>query len=478
MLLAGCDNAFTTRVDVAARAGGSELPVTTLAEILAQNAELPLRRDVAEGVALLWVDYTLFADRLLAGDSMLDSATVVRATWPDVQQLVASAYHQHLFGDSVNLDSADLDSVYRAGEYRFIQHVLFHVAEDQSDDIRQAKRRQAEYVLGQLRRGEVTWEEAASVTDEPGAAERQGTLGVIGRGETVEAFEAAAYALEPGGISPVTPTRFGYHIVHRPELGAVRDAFRSGVEERIEQNFDSLYLASLGEKWNIRVRSGAVPAVREMALDPVRAKQSSKVIGTYRGGEFRIRDLARWLQGMDPRVRQGISMGTDDQIEDMVHTLIRNEVLIREAREAGIHLTPDDIAQLTDQLRRRIALVAAAFGLRGDTLKALRARPPEEAKQTAHARVTEYLHSVSRENKTLRTVPPFLGDHLREQARWDLVPAGIERAVNLARDLRTQIDSVRSARPSRMVAPPTREPARPESLPRVPQAPVPDSGGP
>lgn len=462
LLSTACGGAFSSRVDDAARAADARLGVQQLAEVIAQNGQLPLRRDVAEGVALLWVDYMLFADRLYAGDSLTDSATVVAATWPDVQQLIASAYHARLFGDSLGLDSAAVDSAYQAGEYRLIQHVLFRATDTTAADVRRAKRAQADYVLGQLRRDEVTWSEAAAVSDEPGGPERDGSLGVIGRGETVEPFENTAYGLAPGELSGITETSFGYHIVYRPPLADVRDQFREGIESRREQSVDSVYLGELADRWDVEVRSGAVPAVREMALDPLRAKRSGKVIGTYRGGSFRIRDLARWLQGMDPRVRQGLSMGTEQQIENMVRTLIRNEVLIREAREQGITLTPDDLGHLRDQLQRRIALVRSALGLRNDTLTALHALPPEQARARLEAKVLDYLHAVSRENSVLRTVPPFLADELREREDWDLVPAGIERALGRAREIRTQIDSVRATQGP--VSPARPERPRPERI--------------
>ena len=50
-------------------------------------------------------------------------------------------------------------------------------------------------------------------SEDPGSAVRGGDLGFFARGRMVGAFEEAAFALEPGGLSEVIETEFGAHII-------------------------------------------------------------------------------------------------------------------------------------------------------------------------------------------------------------------------------------------------------------------------
>ncbi|PIR94573.1 hypothetical protein COT97_00750 [Candidatus Falkowbacteria bacterium CG10_big_fil_rev_8_21_14_0_10_39_11] len=72
----------------------------------------------------------------------------------------------------------------------------------------------AEDILTQLKSGADFATLAKQNSDDPGSAESGGNLGWFGRGIMVKEFEDAAFALEPGQLSDIIQTDYGYHILY------------------------------------------------------------------------------------------------------------------------------------------------------------------------------------------------------------------------------------------------------------------------
>jgi hypothetical protein len=453
-LVASCSDALTSRVDTVARAEGYELGVEPLAELVATGKGLPLRRDVVEEISSYWVDYVILADRLARGDSLMDSATVMAAMWAETQQEIADRYHARLVASRISLDSAQLDSAYAVGRHRLINQILFRVSPDASPPVRAERRSQAEDYSRRLHAGRITWAKAAEASDDNPA--RGGSLGVITHGDAVEAFENVAFALEPGEISEVVETADGYHIIYRPRLADAREEYRTELEMRLEDDFNNGYLSSLMARWNIEVRSGIAPAVREVGSNPLRAKSSRRVLGSHRGGAFRVSDLARWLQAMPVELRRQLPAASDSQVTVLVRTLIRNDALLHEARDSGVTISPEFVDQARDGLRRQVALLTALLGMPLDSLAGMRTLAPEARHALVGQRVLAYLKALSQNQKRLQVVPPFLADALRARSEWSLVPAGVERTIERARHIRLALDTSTTNRaPPPEVPPPS-----------------------
>lgn len=102
--------------------------------------------------------------------------------------------------------------VFTPGERMHARHILVKVDPDATPDRKAAARRKADRLLMRVKAGEDFAQVARDSSDCP-SAPKGGDLPEFGRGEMVAPFEAAAFQLQPGQISDVVETQFGYHII-------------------------------------------------------------------------------------------------------------------------------------------------------------------------------------------------------------------------------------------------------------------------
>ena len=82
---------------------------------------------------------------------------------------------------------------------------------------REEAKKRVDEVLAKLRAGATFEDLINEYSDEPGAAERHGDLGVFDRAQMVKPFADAAFALKVGQVSNVVETPFGFHVIKRTE---------------------------------------------------------------------------------------------------------------------------------------------------------------------------------------------------------------------------------------------------------------------
>ena len=93
-------------------------------------------------------------------------------------------------------------------------HILIESAPDADPADRDAARGQAETIRRQaLAAGSDFASLAREHSDDGATAPGGGDLGFVPRGQTVPSFEEALFALDPGQISEVTESQFGFHVI-------------------------------------------------------------------------------------------------------------------------------------------------------------------------------------------------------------------------------------------------------------------------
>lgn len=98
-----------------------------------------------------------------------------------------------------------------------VKHVDAASAPDDVTRTRGAACLRAQEALDRLKGGEEFAEVVAAYSEEPGAATRDGSLGEVKADDVAPTFAAAAFALDPGQVSYIVETKFGFHIILRTD---------------------------------------------------------------------------------------------------------------------------------------------------------------------------------------------------------------------------------------------------------------------
>jgi peptidyl-prolyl cis-trans isomerase D len=94
-----------------------------------------------------------------------------------------------------------------------VRHILIKVPTGADAKTDAAAKQKADNLLKQIKSGSDFATLAKANSDDPGSKEQGGDLGLIQRGVTVPEFEKTAFGLQPGQVSDVIKTQFGYHII-------------------------------------------------------------------------------------------------------------------------------------------------------------------------------------------------------------------------------------------------------------------------
>ncbi|MCH7778194.1 MAG: hypothetical protein IH878_16940 [Gemmatimonadetes bacterium] len=169
--------------------------------------------------------------------------------------------------------------------------------------------------------------------------------------------------------------------------------------------------------------------------DPIRALGSSRVLATYSDGRFTTGQFARWLLYIPGETYEQLLVAPDDQVAYFTRQLVLQDLLWQQVDSAGIQMSDSAYDRLEDQYRRGLESVWEVVGVWPDSLAATGATPADR-EQIAHQRVDRYFEAIAARKVALRPVPPFLAIRLRRGVDWEIIPAGVNAALQRAIRLR------------------------------------------
>lgn len=125
-----------------------------------------------------------------------------------------------------------------------VAHILIKAPLCACEDTQGEKRKRAEALLAELRGG-ADFTELARKNSEDEASARQGGIlpRLVTRGMLVKPFEDVAFALQPGELSEVVETQYGYHIIklvsRQPETVQPFEQIKGRIIEKLAGDFQN-----------------------------------------------------------------------------------------------------------------------------------------------------------------------------------------------------------------------------------------------
>ena len=461
---AACDRGGA---DVVARAAGHDLQVEEATALLAPEAGLPNQPEVVQALADLWIDYALLAtaaaedstfsqldlEPLLTEQKEIEMITVLRDSVIQVDTALSDADVRQRFAREA------------PGARVRVRHILLQPPEGATPAQRDSVRALASELLARIRAGE-SFEDLARQYSVDATAAQGGDLGFFGRGEMVGPFDSASFALEPGEVSDVVATPFGYHIIRVdekdvPAFEELGEDFRGQMQAELIMRAESLYVTGVEARGNVEIAEGATDVVREVARNPtarLAGRAGRRALVEYQEGEVTVDEVRTFLQPREPNYRSQVVQATDQQIVDnILRQLAQRELLITEAESRGIGPSQDRQDSVQQAARNFFREAALELGLLG-----IQPAEGESREQAIERAVSELLRGILRAEREVIPLGGISALTLRRQYPVEVMDEAVQRVV-------TQVAAARGpAQNNPFELPPDGPPSPPDGPPAPP----------
>jgi peptidyl-prolyl cis-trans isomerase C len=142
------------------------------------------------------------------------------------------------------------------GETIRASHILIRAEEGAAEPAKKEARSKIEGILKRVRAGE-DFAALAKEHSQDGSAQQGGDLNYFGRGQMVPPFEQAAFALQPGQVSDVVTTQFGYHIIkvteRKPAAAVPYEQVGGRIVQFLKQQRANAFIEAAKKKARIEV---------------------------------------------------------------------------------------------------------------------------------------------------------------------------------------------------------------------------------
>ncbi len=145
-------------------------------------------------------------------------------------------------------------------------HILVKVDPKADDAAKKAALAKINDIKAQVTKNPALFDTLAKSSSDCPSGKNGGSLGAFSKGQMVPEFEVAAFALEPGKISDVVTTQFGYHIIRRDASQGAKPVPFAEVKERLVDYLENQKAMTAEQKYvetlekNAKVKYLVAPA--------------------------------------------------------------------------------------------------------------------------------------------------------------------------------------------------------------------------
>ena len=160
----------------------------------------------------------------------------------------------------------------------------------------------------------------------------------------------------------------------------------------------------------------------------------------FTGGALTVKRLPRWVRALPPQYTAQLREANDTMLTKFARILTQNVLLLREADANKIAITPLEWATLKRHYEGQLDTLRAEMGLQ-DGRRDGRVLALPSGRRWPGSRSREYFDQLIDGKTRLRPLPSALATLLRDRLPYAVHDAGVNRAVELATELKAKADS-------------------------------------
>lgn len=306
--------------------GKAELKGATLAGWLKQSPTPP----TAAAMGLLvstWIDQAEIATALRDGKALDDSATALAVIAPDAARGVLNNYWRARAKLRPKVSDRSVDSLAARDEVRVFQHLFIDGSRAKDSASRMAVVNRMRALMVRLKKGESFTALVKEASEDTATVRNDGYLPAVMKENLPDGLQATAWALEPGEVSQLLPSRIGLHVLRRATAAEAREAMRTWLVPRFGLQADTKFVDSVALARKLTVAKDAPNRARAIAPEPLLAADGAP-IATWEGGALSPAQLRVWIAMLGPVERVALSGAADSTAFMFIRETALREMLL------------------------------------------------------------------------------------------------------------------------------------------------------